>query len=88
MEEYISRKETLENLKKFAPEHITPLIEQLVMKQPAADVVEVKHGYWKKFEIPHMMRCSECGVSDLDIHRKKFAFCPYCGAKMDGRSDT
>ena len=40
MGEYISRKETLENLKRFAPEHITPLIEQLIMKQPAADVVE------------------------------------------------
>lgn len=48
------------------------------------DFVQVKHGEWEKFEIPHMMRCSECGVSDLDIHRTKFAFCPYCGAKMDG----
>ena len=51
---------------------------------PTAEVVEVKHGEWEKFEIPHMMRCSECGVSDLDIHRTKFDFCPYCGAKMDG----
>ena len=51
---------------------------------PTVDVVEVKHGKWENFEIPHMMRCSECGVSDLDIHRTKFAFCPNCGAKMDG----
>lgn len=55
-------------------------------KIPTADVEEVKHGEWEKFEIPHMMRCSECGVSDLDIHRTKFAFCPNCGAKMDGGS--
>lgn len=47
-----------------------------------ADFVEVKHGEWENFEIPHMMRCSECGVSDLDIHRTKFSFCPYCGADM------
>lgn len=43
-----------------------------------------RHGKWESFEIPHMMRCSECGVSDLDIHRTKFAFCPYCGSKMEG----
>lgn len=49
------------------------------------DVVEVKHGEWENFEIPHMMKCSECGVSDLDIHHSKFIFCPYCGAKMDGK---
>lgn len=52
-----------------------------------ADYAEVKHGEWENFEIPHMIRCSECGVSDLDIHRKKFDYCPYCGAKMDGRKD-
>jgi len=51
---------------------------------PAADVVKVRHGKWESFEIPHMVRCSECGVSDLDIHRTKFVFCPYCGARMDG----
>ena len=55
-----------------------------IEKIPIADVAEVKHGEWENFEIPHMMRCSECGVSDLDIHHSKFIFCPYCGAKMDG----
>lgn len=54
----------------------------IVNRQDTADVVEVKHGEWESFEIPHMMRCTECGVSDLDIHRTKFAFCPYCGAKI------
>lgn len=48
------------------------------------ELAEVKHGEWKGFEIPHMMRCSECGVSELDIHRTKFDYCPFCGAKMDG----
>ena len=66
----------------------------LIDKTSTADVVEVvrckdcKHGEWEKFEIPHMMRCSECGVSDLDIHRTKFDFCPYCGAKMDGKDNN
>lgn len=57
---------------------------ELEDKIEQGDVVEVRHGEWESFEIPHMMRCSECGVSDLDIHRTKFDFCPYCGAKMDG----
>ena len=57
---------------------------ELLEEAPTADVVEVKHGEWKSFEIPHMMRCSECGVSELDIHRTKFDYCPSCGAKMDG----
>ena len=60
------------------------VVEDVIENAPTADVEEVRHGQWESFEIPHMMRCSECGVSDLDIHRTKFAFCPYCGAIMDG----
>lgn len=62
----------------------TKTIGEAISNTPTADVVEVRHGKWESFEIPHMMRCSECGVSDLDIHRTKFVFCPYCGARMDG----
>jgi hypothetical protein len=40
--EYINRNELVENLEKFAPEHLTPLIKTLIEKQPTADVVEVK----------------------------------------------
>lgn len=39
--EYIERKELIANLKKFAMEHYTPLIDMLIKKQPTADVVEV-----------------------------------------------
>ena len=41
-------------------------------------------GEWEDFEIPHMIRCSECGVSDLAIHRQSFSYCHNCGAKMKG----
>ena len=44
MAEYIEREALMRNLKQFAPEQLTPLIESLIQKQPAADVVEVKHG--------------------------------------------
>ena len=40
MAEYIDRADLIKNLKKFAPEHYTDLINQLVMKQPTA---ECKH---------------------------------------------
>lgn len=54
-----------------------------ILRIPAADVVEVRHGkwlpqgYWDSLEI-----CSECkhikGLHD------RYNYCPMCGAKMDG----
>ena len=41
MSEYIEREALMRNLKQFAPEQLTPLVESLIQKQPAADVVEV-----------------------------------------------
>ena len=41
MSRYIDREDLLKNLKRFAPEHLTPLIVSLIEKQPTADVVEV-----------------------------------------------
>ena len=67
---------------------------------PAADVVEVKHGYW----IPspdgiNPIRCSECNVpapfaagenefGDFEICRYPSSYCHECGAKMDGEKKT
>lgn len=47
MAEYIEREALMRNLKQFAYEHLTPLIEILIQKQPVADVVEV-------------VRCNDC----------------------------
>ena len=47
MSRYIDREDLLKNLKRFAPEHLTPLIVMLIEKQPTADVVEV-------------IRCKDC----------------------------
>ena len=45
--DYISKSELVENLDRFAPEHLTPLIRTLIDKQPTADFVEV-------------VRCGKC----------------------------
>lgn len=91
MAEYIDREKMLKYLEEnntadewIVSQYNADWIYNFIESQPTADVVEVKHGEWESFEIPHMMRCSECGVSELDIHRTKFDYCPNCGAKMDG----
>ena len=72
----------------------------LIEKQTAADVVEVRHGYW----IPspdgiNPIRCSECNMpapfeagenefGDFEICRYLSSYCHECGAKMDGERKT
>ena len=93
--EYIEREELLNNLKRFAPEHLTPLIVDLVQKQPTADVVGVRHGKWLYHECVSSndgaisgYSCSHCGAfvdeefETGNFHKK---FCGNCGAKMDGK---
>lgn len=49
---------------------------------PTADVVEVRHGKWKKVseKYPRYV-CSSCNHL---YNNKEYKYCPYCGAKMDG----
>lgn len=62
-------------------------VVNLCIKQaPAADVVEVVHGYWKE-TITHNgctwdsdCVCSVCGKSGHPCNN----YCEECGAKMDG----
>ena len=66
--------------------------------QPTADVIEVKHGYWKdKYNNKYDNHCYECSVcgkkalyeADIDelghdvIRQALTPACPYCFAKMD-----
>ena len=57
-------------------------IEYTIDHIPTIDAVEVVHGRWEEYQVPHIMCCSECdwatGVQD------DFNYCPNCGAKMDG----
>ena len=94
MTEYIEREALMRNLKQFAPEQLTPLVESLIQKQPAADVVEVRHGKWKLKQYEGGIldgeiydECSICEYQRFfdDIRFKTaFNYCPKCGARMDG----
>lgn len=56
---------------------------------PAADVVPVKHGKWIEYQIPHYFKCSECKCTVPYVKavlidgKRKYNYCPACGAKMD-----
>ncbi len=81
MAEYIDRASLINNLKTFAPEHFTPLINDLILKEPAADVVERRKGKWLQ-----LGKCSECGGSapfwSMASTYYESDFCPHCGADM------
>lgn len=73
----------------FEWDDIPPTREEFVYflkKQPAVDVVPVRHGRW--IEDHDYLKCPECSV----MVKRDFTFfdignwnyCPNCGAKMDG----
>lgn len=92
MTDYIERNELIKNLKYFAPEHYSDLLNNLIMKQPAADVEPVKHGHWIREYLSYGVSCYICSVcksrnlGEDEIYFEHNKFCPVCGAKMDGEN--
>lgn len=65
---------------------------ELIEKTPTADVVEVVHGEWiEEWDSEHFVSscvCSACRrgtCRDSLMKWIKSAYCPNCGAKMDGK---
>ena len=90
MAEYINRAELISNLKEFANEQLTPLIENLIQKHPTADVAEVRHGKWltweEQFPDRKPTKKNNLGVFCNNCHshaHNMTDFCPNCGARMD-----
>ena len=59
---------------------------------PAADVVEVRHAYWRDIQPPDQDNnvqcwCSACGAGELHADGMVVPYCWKCGAKMDGGAD-
>ena len=56
-----------------------------VKDAPTADVVEVRHGEWETTDTP-LGRCCICSICG-SCPTMEYRYCPYCGAKMDGKGD-
>lgn len=96
MSDYIDRQELIENLKKFAPEHYTGLIDDLIRKQPAADVRPVVCGIpVLKYRPQRYERYEEMGLNEkgemlylkrVYVDEKNYAmYCPVCGKRLCSR---
>ncbi len=59
---------------------------------PTVDAVEVVHGEWEpRKDVPGFVRCSvchDCNIYDDWADRKKWNYCPNCGADMRERKDN
>lgn len=95
MAEYIEREDLLELYRMDDPilnenGHVPlSVIRQNIMDIPAADVAPVRHGRWENGN-PICPVCGGDKFKDLDADiwcDWQPAFCPNCGAKMDGGAD-
>ena len=69
----------------FEWDDIPPTREEFVYflkKQPAVDVVPVRHGRWERTADGAAL-CTAC-KRKMDPSQYGYAFCSLCGARMDG----
>ena len=112
MAEYIEREALVAKLNDIAKEYlldghtstilaagvVVDIKDTVIMEQPTADVVEVRHGEWVEKTEPlgwsdaNCIECSACGESWItdeelcvDDYKYGWRYCPHCGAKMDGK---
>lgn len=81
--EYIEREAVFRALYDHEFQTFLPLdeVNDVIDDIPATDVVEVKHGEWKKRG--NEKKCSRCEFIYYS-NNDEWSFCPNCGAKMDG----
>ena len=89
MKEYIERAQLLKNLGYDETRRADVLpgsTFDIVLKEPAADVAEVRHGRWEKVSIASgiisRVRCSVCARTQ-PLTFENMPYCPTCGARMD-----
>ena len=88
MAEYIERAAILKSLgydEKRRADVLPGSTFDIVLKEAAAEVAEVRHGRWF-FKYPNGWACSRCGEWGLMIDNQgicKSSYCPNCGARMD-----
>jgi hypothetical protein len=95
---YMSRHNIIYHLKKVKAETGLDPYNALQLAE-LLGMVKVRHGEW----VPspdgiHPMRCNQCATvapyrveteltHDIGIYPYKANYCPYCGAKMDGKGE-
>lgn len=97
MAEYIERETAIKAIYESDPNGIRRTlgfnvgqIEEALRTIPAADVAPVVHGRWKYNTDFYVWCCSECGKNPtkgtgvVTTAEKLPAYCPHCGARMDG----
>ena len=92
MKEYIERAALKRELAPYEENDFSQqmdVILAIVDAQPAADVVEVRHGRWETapYNGVYDMRCSACGFAP-GIRFYSSDYCPNCGARMDKEDET
>ena len=89
MPDYIRRGAAIEQFEDSTSAIPEKLARIRIEEVPAADVVEVRHGWWIAKNADGSWRVDTCSVCNKDTHYVRFApeydFCPNCGAKMDGK---
>ena len=94
--EYIEREKLNDMLEDFC---VNESFYDVLQTIPAADVVPVHHGRWKKgkgnerptengFVHDDRYICDCCGWGCCCETKLDFSFCPNCGAKMDGGEEN
>lgn len=86
MDEYIRREDIIAWFMPYA--HVGESIDADVVisdikGMKAADVTPVVHGHWKCHGDCGVTECPVCGWS-IEEYAGDYAYCPNCGAKMDG----
>ena len=81
MAEYIEREAAFEHLCRMSNYQICGSLREWINSIPTADVQPVVHGKWMYLSMNDMFHCTICNVAMV---RNTFAYCPNCGAKMDG----
>lgn len=86
MPEYIERENVKEALLGWDYDPSDDDVECAINHIPAADVAEVKHGYWKEPK-GGGYQCSNCRAFFDEYYgfnaKERCIYCPSCGAKMD-----
>ena len=82
--EYIEREAVRNEL--YDADAITMSGVAILNNFPTADLVEVRHAHW--IEDDREATCSDCKCRTFNWAAWSFDYCPFCGAKMDGKGDS